>query len=148
DSSLFTGLNQPDRNAPLRLLVCANATGAGPVVMTRFLARRVVNAVVLLALASFLTFCLTSVAFSPLESLMQRSPRPPQAVIDAKAAQLGLNKPIPLRYGDWVSHAVRGDFGATVTGQPVSGELWRRVGVSLRLLVIGSGAGPTIGGCS
>ena len=52
--------------------------------MTRFLARRLVNYVVLLALASFLTFCLTSVAFSPLESLMQRSPRPPQAVIDAK----------------------------------------------------------------
>ena len=113
--------------------------------MTRFLARRVLNYVVLLALASFLTFCLTSVAFSPLESMMQRSPRPPQAVIDAKAAQLGLNKPIPLRYADWASHAVRGDFGATVTGQPVSGELWRRIGVSLRLLIIGSVAGTIIG---
>ncbi len=113
--------------------------------MTRFLARRALNYVVLLALASFLTFCLTSVAFSPLESLMQRSPRPPQAVIDAKAAQLGLNKPIPLRYADWASHAVRGDFGATITGQPVSGELWRRIGVSLRLLLIGSVAGTIIG---
>ena len=113
--------------------------------MTRFLARRVLNYMVLLALASFLTFCLTSVAFSPLESLMQRSPRPPQAVIDAKAAELGLNKPIPLRYADWASHAVRGDFGATVTGQPVSGELWRRIGVSLRLLLIGSVAGTIIG---
>ena len=80
--------------------------------MTRFLARRLLNYLVLLALASFLTFCLTSVAFSPLESLMQRSPRPPQSVIDAKAAQLGLNKPIPLRYANWASRAVRGDFGA------------------------------------
>lgn len=44
--------------------------------MTRFLARRLLNYVVLLALASFLTYCLTSLAFSPLESLMQRSPRP------------------------------------------------------------------------
>ncbi len=113
--------------------------------MTRFLARRLVNYVVLLALASFLTFCLTSVAFSPLESLMQRSPRTPQAVIDAKAAQLGLNNPIPLRYANWASHAVRGDFGATITGQPVSGELWRRIGVSLRLLLIGSVAGTIIG---
>jgi peptide/nickel transport system permease protein len=113
--------------------------------MTRFLARRALNYVVLLALASFLTFCLTSVAFSPLESLMQRSPRPPQTVIDAKAAALGLNKPIPLRYANWASHAVRGDFGATVTGQPVSGELWRRIGVSLRLLLIGSVAGTIIG---
>ena len=113
--------------------------------MTRFLARRVLNYVVLLALASFLTFCLTSVAFSPLESLMQRNPRPPQAVIDAKAAELGLNKPIPLRYANWASHAVRGDFGTTVAGQPVSDELWRRIGVSLRLLLIGSVAGTVIG---
>ena len=111
--------------------------------MTRFLARRVLNYVVLLALASFLTFCLTSVAFSPLESLMQRSPRPPQSVIDAKAADLGLNKPIPLRYAQWASRAVRGDFGDSVTGHPVSGELWRRIGVSLRLLLVGSLAGTS-----
>lgn len=113
--------------------------------MTRFLARRVLNYVVLLALASFLTFCLTSVSFSPLENLMQRSPRPPQAVIDAKAAELGLDKPIPVRYAQWVSHAARGDFGATVAGQPVSAELGRRIGVSLRLLIIGSVVGTVIG---
>lgn len=59
--------------------------------MTRYLARRLLNYLVLLALASFLTYCLTSLAFSPLESLMQRSPRPPQAVIDAKAHDLGLD---------------------------------------------------------
>ncbi|WP_099022275.1 ABC transporter permease [Mycolicibacterium palauense] len=113
--------------------------------MTRFLARRLLNYIVLLALASFLTFGLTSLAFSPLDSLLQRNPRPPQAVIDAKAAELDLDKPIPLRYVHWVSGAVRGDFGTTVTGQPVSDELWRRVGVSLRLLVIGSVFGTVIG---
>lgn len=113
--------------------------------MTRFLAGRVVNYLVLLALASFLTFCLTSAAFSPLDSLMQRNPRPPQAVIDAKAAELGLDKPIPLRYAQWASHAVRGDFGVTVNGQPVSADLWRRVGVSLRLLIVGSVAGTVLG---
>jgi peptide/nickel transport system permease protein len=113
--------------------------------MTRFLARRLVNYIVLLALASFLTFSLTSVAFHPLDALVQRHPRPPQAAVDAKARQLGLDKPIPLRYGKWLSGAVRGDFGATVTGQPVSQELWRRIGVSLRLLVIGSVLGTVIG---
>lgn len=113
--------------------------------MTRFLTGRVLNYLVLLALASFLTYCLTSLAFSPLESLMQRNPRPPQAVIDAKAADLGLDKPIPLRYAHWASGAVRGDFGVTVTGQPVSEELWRRIGVSLRLLVIGSLVGTLAG---
>ncbi|MFN8102052.1 MAG: ABC transporter permease [Mycobacterium sp.] len=113
--------------------------------MTRFLVRRLLNYLVLLALASFLTFSLTSLSFTPLDSLLQRNPRPPQSVIDAKAAELDLDKPIPLRYAHWASGAVRGDFGTTVTGQPVSAELGRRIGVSLRLLVIGSVLGATLG---
>lgn len=113
--------------------------------MTRFLARRLLNYIVLLALASFLTFSLTSLTFEPLDSLLQRNPRPPQEVIDAKAAELNLDKPIPLRYTHWVSDAVRGDFGTTVAGQPVTAELWRRIGVSLRLLVLGSLLGTVIG---
>ncbi|OBF57962.1 peptide ABC transporter permease [Mycobacterium sp. 852002-50816_SCH5313054-b] len=113
--------------------------------MIRFLARRVLNYIVLLALASFLTYCLTSLAFSPLDSLLQRNPRPPQAVIDAKAHALGLDRAIPIRYAHWASHVVRGDFGTTVTGQPVGTTLWRRVGVTLRLLVVGSVVGTVLG---
>jgi peptide/nickel transport system permease protein len=113
--------------------------------MTRFLARRFLNYVVLLILASFLTFTLTSYSFKPLDSLEQRNPRPPQAVIDAKAADLNLDRPIPIRYARWASGAVQGDFGTTITGQPISDELGRRVGVSLRLLLIGSVLGTLIG---
>ncbi|CDO05536.1 ABC transporter permease [Mycolicibacterium cosmeticum] len=113
--------------------------------MTRFLARRLFNYIVLLLLASFLAFTLASLTFRPLESLEQRNPRPPQAVIDAKAAELNLDQPIPQRYATWLSDTVRGDFGTTVAGQPVSDELWRRVGVSLRLVVIGSVAGAVLG---
>ena len=113
--------------------------------MTRFLTRRLLNYVVLLALASFLTFTLTSLTFEPLDSLLQRNPRPPQSAIDAKAAELDLNDPIPIRYVKWASGAIHGDFGTTVTGQPVSDELWRRIGVSLRLVVIGSLLGTVLG---
>lgn len=113
--------------------------------MTRFLTRRMLNYVLLLVLASFLTFTLTSLAFNPLESLLERNPRPPDAIIAAKAAELDLDKPIPLRYLHWVSGAIRGDFGTTVAGQPVAEELWRRVGVSLRLVAIGSVVGTVIG---
>ena len=113
--------------------------------MMRFLARRLLNYIVLLALASFLTFCLASVAFKPLENLQQRNPRPPQSTIDAKAKELDLDKPIPLRYAHWAAGAIHGDFGTTIGGQPVSDELWRRIGVSLRLLIIGSIAGTVIG---
>jgi peptide/nickel transport system permease protein len=113
--------------------------------VTRYLARRLVNYIVLLAIASFLTFCLTSATFRPLDSLLHRNPRPSQTVIDEKMRQLDLDKPLLLRYGKWVSGVVRGDFGTTVTGQPVSAELGRRIGVSLRLLVIGSVMGTIIG---
>ncbi|MDT5210280.1 MAG: glutathione transport system permease protein [Mycobacterium sp.] len=113
--------------------------------MTRFLLRRLLNYIVLLAIASFLIFTLASVSFEPLDSLLQRNPRPPQSVIDAKAAELDLDKPIPVRYGHWVAGAVHGDFGTTIGGQPVSNELWRRIGVTLRLLIIGTIMGTVIG---
>ncbi|KAB7756146.1 MULTISPECIES: ABC transporter permease [Mycobacteriaceae] len=113
--------------------------------MTRFLIRRLFNYAILLTLATFLTFALTSVTFHPLDNLLQRNPRPPQSVIDAKAHDLGLDKPLLPRYANWVSGAVHGDFGKTVTGQPVSAELGRRVWISLRLVAIGSILGSIIG---
>ncbi|MDR3661177.1 MAG: ABC transporter permease [Mycobacterium sp.] len=113
--------------------------------MTRFLIRRLVNYAILLTLATFLTFALTSVTFRPLDNLLQRNPRPPQSVIDAKAHDLGLDQPLPIRYGRWVAGAAHGDFGKTVTGQPVSEELGRRVWASLRLVGIGSILGTIIG---
>jgi peptide/nickel transport system permease protein len=113
--------------------------------MTRFLARQLLSKLVLLALASFLIFSMTSLAFKPLDSLLQRNPRPPAAVIEAKRVELGLDKPIPVRYARWAAGAVHGDFGTTNAGQPVSEELWRRIGVSLRLLIIGSVLGTVIG---
>ncbi|MEU1984612.1 ABC transporter permease [Nocardia sp. NPDC019395] len=113
--------------------------------MTGFLLRRALNYIVLLLLASFLTFTVASLTFNPLESLEQRNPRPPQSVIDAKAEELHLNDPVPQRYLIWVSGAVRGDFGTTLAGQPVSDELPRRVAVSLRLLILGSVVGTVLG---
>ncbi|WP_410871685.1 ABC transporter permease [Nocardia sp. A7] len=113
--------------------------------MTGFLLRRTLNYVVLLLLASFLTFSLASLTFNPLESLEQRNPRPPQSVIDAKAEQLHLDEPIPQRYLTWLGGVVRGDFGTTLAGQPVSEELGRRVAVSLRLLILGSIIGTVLG---
>ena len=71
--------------------------------MTRFLVRRLLNYLVLLALASFLTFSLTSLSFrrwtaccSATRGPRNRSsmPRPPSSTS---------TKPIPLRYAHWAS---------------------------------------------
>jgi len=113
--------------------------------MIRFLLRRLLNYIVLLAVASFLAFWLASVAFRPLDSFIERHPQPPAEAVHAKAVELGLDKPIPIRYAEWAAGLVRGDFGTTVTGHPVSQELWSRVWVSLRLVVIGSLVGTVAG---
>lgn len=113
--------------------------------MIRFLARRLLNYLVLLALASFLVFLLGSWQFNPLETLEGRSPRPPQAVIDAKRVELGLDLPSTERYVRWAAGVAHGDFGRTVGGQPVTDELWRRIGVSLRLLISGVVIGTVLG---
>jgi peptide/nickel transport system permease protein len=113
--------------------------------MIRFLLNRLLNYIVLLAVASFLAFWLASVAFHPLDSFIERHPQPPAEAIHAKAVELGLDKPIPIRFGEWAAGLVRGDFGTTVTGHPVSQELWSRVWVSLRLVVIGSLVGTVAG---
>ena len=113
--------------------------------MIRFLLRRLLNYVVLLVLASFLAFCLASVTFHPLYSFIERHPQPPAEAIHAKAVELGLDKSVPIRYAEWAAGVVRGDFGTTVTGHPVSQELWPRIGVSVRLVLIGSLVGTVTG---
>jgi peptide/nickel transport system permease protein len=110
-----------------------------------FLARRLLNYLVLLVLASFLAFSLASVTFHPLDSFIERHPQPPAEAIHAKAVELGLDKPVPIRYAEWAAGVVRGDFGTTVTGHPVAQELWSRVGVSFRLVLIGSLVGTLAG---
>jgi len=113
--------------------------------MIRFLARRFLNYLVLLVLASFLTFCLASLTFHPLDSYTQRHPPPPKELVERKAHDLGLDRPVPLRYAKWVAGVAHGDFGKTVAGHPVSQELWHRIGISLRLVVTGSVLGTIIG---
>ena len=65
--------------------------------MTRFLARRLLNYILLLILASFLTFTLTSVSFKPLGQPGVAKPPAAAGVIDAKRAELNLDQPIPIR---------------------------------------------------
>ena len=113
--------------------------------MIRYLTRRLLNYLVLLVLASFLAFYLASLTFHPLDSFIERHPQPPAEAIQAKRVELGLDKSIPIRYAEWASGVVRGDFGETVTGHPVSQELWPRVAVSVRLVVVGSLVGTVTG---
>ncbi|MBV8931316.1 MAG: ABC transporter permease, partial [Kutzneria sp.] len=110
-----------------------------------FLLRRLLNYVVLCVVATFLAFTLSSVAFDPLSLLKQHNPPPPAATIEAKRLQLHLDQPIPQRFLTWGNGVIHGDFGQTTTDHPITDELGRRVGVSLRLFLLGITVGIVLG---
>jgi len=100
--------------------------------MIRFVGRRVLQAIPLIIVATMLIFLAVSVAGDPLDQY--RQPNVPQSTLDAKAIELGLNRPIYERYWTWVTHAVHGDFGNNASGLPVGRGLLDRGLVSLRLI--------------
>ncbi len=115
--------------------------------MTRFLLRRLANSLVLVVIATSMAYVLAAAALNPRSNYEQRNPPPPPAAVDRKLDQLNLNDKTPIleRYTTWVSGVVRGDFGKTWDGLSVNGELGRRVGVSLRLLLIATIVGGVLG---
>lgn len=113
--------------------------------MAGFLLRRLVNYVVLALVATFLAFTLASVTFDPIGVLQQRNPPPPAASIEAKKLALHLDQPIPQRFVTWMGGVVKGDFGRTITDRPITDELGRRIGVSLRLFLLGITIGILFG---
>jgi len=113
--------------------------------MTAFLMRRLANYVVLCLVATFLAFSLASLTFNPLASFAERTPPPPAEVVAAKRLELRLDEPIPTRFTGWLGGVTKGDFGTTVTGTDISSELVSRVGVSLRLFLIGTTVGVFAG---
>ena len=59
---------------------------------------------------------------------------PSKEAIAALRQELGLDASLPVRYGRWVSDAVRGDLGESYrTGSSISGELFRRMPATLLL---------------
>jgi peptide/nickel transport system permease protein len=115
--------------------------------MARFLLRRFANYLVLVALAASLGYCLAGTTLNPRANFEGRNPPPPPAVVERQLDDLNLNDHTPIlrRYGVWLAGALHGDLGRTVTGDSVTAEMRRRIGVSLRLLIIGSVLGSLVG---
>ncbi|MDY5480953.1 MAG: nickel ABC transporter permease [Veillonella caviae] len=71
---------------------------------------------------TFLTFCLTYLApGDPVTMLLETADNiVSQELIDETRAQLGLDKPFLVQYGNWVLHAAQGDLGMSYSAkQPV-----------------------------
>ena len=115
--------------------------------MFTYLLRRLAYLVVLVVIATSATYFLAALALNPRSNFEGRNPPPPPEVVDARLDELNLNDKTPIvdRFGRWVSGVSSLDMGLTVEGAPVNDEMGRRIGVSLRLLLIGSILGTLIG---
>jgi peptide/nickel transport system permease protein len=71
----------------------------------------------------------------PLAQYRTRQPPPPPEFFEAKRAELGLDKPLPQRYWDWLTGVLHGDFGNNIAGNPVGPTLWTRLGVTARMVL-------------
>ena len=115
--------------------------------MLKFLLRRFANYLVLVALATCFGYFLAATSLNARANYEGRNPRPSQASIEAKLNELNLNNhtPIVKRFTRWAGNFVQGDMGKTFQERPVWDEMKRRMGVSLRLLLLGSVFGAALG---
>jgi peptide/nickel transport system permease protein len=115
--------------------------------MLKFLLRRFANYVVLVSLATCMGYFLAAYSLNARANYEGRNPRPSQQSIEAKLNDLNLNNrtPVPERFTRWAGGVLRGDLGKTFDEKPVWEEMKRRMGVSLRLLFLGSIIGAIAG---
>ncbi|MEO6703133.1 MAG: ABC transporter permease [Jatrophihabitantaceae bacterium] len=109
--------------------------------MLKFIARRFVNYLVLVFIATSLAYILGALTLDPRARYEGRVPPIPPAVIHATLQERNADPatPVLVRYGHWLKGVVHGDFGKQIVGEDtVASEMKRRIGVSLRLLLLGT----------
>jgi peptide/nickel transport system permease protein len=106
--------------------------------MGALLLRRVGLALLLMLAASALTFAIVTAAPGNVAALIAERAAgagADGAMIKKFEEELGLNDPLPVRYGNWLQQAARGDLGVSLrTGKPISQEFRERIPVTAALL--------------
>jgi peptide/nickel transport system permease protein len=103
--------------------------------MLLYSVRRLLASILVLLASSALVFILTAQTVDPLAKYRTRQPPPSQAFFDQQRAQLGLDKPILVRYWNWLTGVLHGDFGNNINGVPIRPVLIERLGVTSRMVV-------------
>ena len=101
--------------------------------MSRYLARRLGFLALTVLLASMLVFAVTQLLpGDPARIVLGREAGP--AALARLRAELGLDRPVPVRYASWLGGLVTGDWGDSYgTGQPIRPLVMQRLGASARL---------------
>lgn len=116
--------------------------------MIGYVLRRFANYVVLLFVAVSLTFCLAATQLNPRSLFLMRNPPLDPRSVESILLERNLSENVPLgdRYVRWLRDVVLSwDWGMSPMGQNVNDEIGARMWVSLRLLLIGTLLGLTLG---
>ena len=102
----------------------------------RLIVKRLLLAIPITLGVTILTFWVINlIPGNPAQALLGPEATPDQ--IRATEIQLGLDRPAPERYLDWLGGAVQGDLGTSlVSGQPVAAQLTERLAVTGELIVL------------
>ncbi|MBC7801449.1 MAG: ABC transporter permease, partial [Gemmatimonadaceae bacterium] len=113
--------------------------------MLMYLARRVLYALPIALAVSLVCFMLVHIApGDPINAIVPADA--PQEVVDQIRREYGLDKPLPVQFGLWLSKVVQGDLGKSLaTGRSVWSDLSVAVVNTLRLAVAASAVGFVVG---
>jgi peptide/nickel transport system permease protein len=103
--------------------------------MFAYVTRRLLISIVVLFFATILVFLLVASSGNPL-ALLQANPHTPHSTIVARENLLHLNDPLWQRYWIWLTNALHGNLGTTISGQDVGSEAMSHLLVTLRMVVV------------
>lgn len=110
--------------------------------MIRFIGKRLQQSLILLFLASIVCFTLVVSAPGNVAVLIAelRGAIGTPGYVEKIEEEIGLNKPLLVRYADWLGDVVQGDFGISYrTGHDVNADLTKRMTIT-GMLVAGGAA--------
>jgi peptide/nickel transport system permease protein len=101
--------------------------------MIAFFVKRFALLLLTMAIVSFLIFVLFELTPGSVAQKML-GPFATQHEVDLLTERMGLNRPFPVRYVEWVGNVLQGDLGySTLYRTPVNNVIWERLGNTLLL---------------
>jgi peptide/nickel transport system permease protein len=103
-----------------------------------YVLRRLVGALPVLLVISLGTFALMSLILGdPVLLIVGQDASVDEATLERMRTELGLNRPLPIQYLDWLRHVVVGDFGRSLRSPlPVSESVLARLPVTFQLTAL------------
>ncbi|MTI47113.1 ABC transporter permease subunit [Sporosalibacterium faouarense] len=103
--------------------------------MLRYLVFRASQLILVLIVVSILVFVFTSVMGNPVYLMVRENAT--EEEVQAAIEYLGLDKPLPVRYGIFVKNALRGDFGKSyVYHQPALRIISERFPATIEIVIV------------